>query len=255
MGFLSSLGNILPAAGGVIGAVYGGPMGAMAGASAGGAVSSAFGQAQANKDNQAMTQNQMNFQERMSNTAHQRQVADLKAAGLNPILSANTGASAPTGATAQMQNEAPDYSHAISTALDAKMAKQNLQNLEAQESLTKDQNWKLMEDTKVSRAQAQDAIQMQNAREGKEAAPYYKQAVQVERAENSARAVEARRAKQTSEYQSKHNTLLNVLDTAQKGADVLSTGASVIKPGISIRREIQDSQNHYKVDKKTGEIK
>lgn len=46
---------------------------------------------------------QMSFQERMSNTAHQRQTADLEKAGLNKLLSANTGASAPVGAMASGQ--------------------------------------------------------------------------------------------------------------------------------------------------------
>lgn len=74
---------------------------------------------------------QMAFQERMANTQHQRQVKDLRAAGLNPILSANRGAAAPTGAMAPT----PDYGstvqgglmNMVNTAISAKQLEEQIQ--------------------------------------------------------------------------------------------------------------------------------
>ena len=57
-----------------------------------------------NKNNLQVTQSNNDFQERMSRTAHQREVKDLKSAGLNPILSArSSGAPQPSSAAAKVE--------------------------------------------------------------------------------------------------------------------------------------------------------
>ena len=96
------LGAILGAAATAAGVATGNPALIAAGVSGGLA---AFGQERTNAQNAQLAREQMAFQSQMSGSSYQRAVADMMAAGLNPMLAySQGGASTPTGQTAVMQN-------------------------------------------------------------------------------------------------------------------------------------------------------
>lgn len=128
-----------------------------------GGITSALGALFQNKSNKRAAQRQMDFQERMSNTAYQRSAKDLEAAGLNRILALGNPASSPGGAQARMENVAQP---AINTAIALKRQAVEMKAIEATTAKTEQETLNLQgtetninADTDLKRAQKALATQ------------------------------------------------------------------------------------------------
>lgn len=91
-------------------------LGAGALSAAGSMISSAFNVGEARKNRK--------FQEKMSSSAHQREMIDLKRAGLNPVLSGKYGGSStPSGAQGKVENPLQNLPQTVTSAAQLKQAR------------------------------------------------------------------------------------------------------------------------------------
>lgn len=120
----------------------------------------------ANATNLKIAREQMAFQERMSNTAVTRSMADYRNAGLNPMLAGMNPASSPPGATTRVENEsesvAQGVSGAVPAAVSALSALKSMQVQDAQIRATDASAEKTLAEAAVLKPQA--AYSASNAR-------------------------------------------------------------------------------------------
>ncbi len=183
-----------------------------------GAITSAFGAHKANKAAQASSREQMAFQERSYKHRYQWQMADMKAAGLNPMLAYSSSApGALSGTSYRPQNVLADAPAGVSSALQATRLKSELKNIAA--------------DTRLKNAQQQNTYSQSGKAINEMQNLVTTNAILKENLHSAEAAAE--QARQTNKFfKTKEGKVIKIIDLIGRGLNPFASAGSSAKSAI-----------------------
>lgn len=203
----------------------------------------------ANKSNEKIAREANTWQEKLANSQYQRQMSDLKKAGLNPMLAMNLGGAAvPSAKTAQMVAPRSELSN-IASGIQAGS-----------------ETYSAIQQQQASARQAQTQAEVNKAKIHTEAATAKQANAQALKATSEASINKARikGVKANAEYEQKRRKLDKDNAEIDKRLEQLDRASGVINPFRGIRGFFKNSagksnrtynpRHEWKIDKRTGEI-
>lgn len=200
-----------------------------------------FAAQQQNNFAAAQSAQQMAFQKEMSNTAHQREAADLEKAGLNRILSLGSGASSPSGAAASgaMGSGAGSSAKLLGDIYRGEKEKNSatVANMQAGTNLTKEKS----------------ATEKINQVAGANSAKESEQRTKESAAREKNLQLQQEGLKQDAAFEKEHGATLRksnaILNSAQKVRDVLNPFKGIFNQGSKSGKTKRTT-----IDARTGEV-